>query len=206
MLSAKTDLFDRTPDTAKLTPLKLEKKVLLNWLNSHSNIRLSPQTEKLLIVLYESKSGVVSAAEIRRRLRAEATNAVPVELEKPVRNLNNMLSLCFNLDKGAPPLVQSSYVGAAKAYKLDFSRLQMLIFESDIPPWCKKIPTGGDGEFKLLWLHALDTFGSSARATEWFQTACGDLENRAPIDLLSDNSGKQEVDRILGCIDHGMIA
>lgn len=197
MLSAKTDLFDRIPATAKLTPLKLEKKVLLNWLNSHANTRLSTQTEKLLISLCQSKSGVVSVAEIRRRLSAENRNAVTVEsegkyLEKPVRELNNMLSLYFNLDRSARPLVESSSVGTAKGYKLDVTRLQQLILETGIP--------------KLLWRHALDTFGSSERAMEWFQTACGDLDNRAPIAVLDAHGGKQEVERILGCIDHGMIA
>jgi len=57
-----------------------------------------------------------------------------------------------------------------------------------------------------LWAHALRTFGSSSQASAWFQSECGSLSNRTPIDVLGDRGGEQEVDRILGCIDFGMIA
>jgi uncharacterized protein (DUF2384 family) len=59
---------------------------------------------------------------------------------------------------------------------------------------------------KPLWAHALRTFGSASLATEWFLTRCGALDNRSPIETVRDEDGRQEVDRILGCIDHGMIA
>jgi transcriptional regulator with PAS, ATPase and Fis domain len=59
---------------------------------------------------------------------------------------------------------------------------------------------------KSLWVHALKTFGSAPLATEWFLAECGALNNRAPIDAVRGEDGRQEVGRILGCIDYGMIA
>lgn len=59
---------------------------------------------------------------------------------------------------------------------------------------------------KSLWAHALKTFGSASLATEWFSARCGALGNRAPIDTISYKNGRAEIDRILGCIDYGMIA
>jgi DNA-binding NtrC family response regulator len=59
---------------------------------------------------------------------------------------------------------------------------------------------------KPLWAHALETFGSTTLAMEWFFADCGALDNRTPIDSIHGDRGIHEVDRILGCIDHGMIA
>ena len=59
---------------------------------------------------------------------------------------------------------------------------------------------------KPLWSHALKTFGSASLAREWFSTACGALDNRAPVNVLKREGGAREIDRILGCIDYGMIA
>jgi DNA-binding NtrC family response regulator len=57
-----------------------------------------------------------------------------------------------------------------------------------------------------LWAHALQTFGSAALAMEWFLAECGALDNQTPIDIVRGEGGMREVDRILGCIDYGMIA
>jgi DNA-binding NtrC family response regulator len=59
---------------------------------------------------------------------------------------------------------------------------------------------------KRLWEHAIRTFGSALLAKEWFGAECGALDNRPPIDVVPSEAGRREVDRILGCIDHGMIA
>lgn len=57
-----------------------------------------------------------------------------------------------------------------------------------------------------IWDHAVDTFGSDFSAAEWMLAECGALDNRHPIVILRDEAGMLEVDRILGCIDYGMIA
>ncbi len=59
---------------------------------------------------------------------------------------------------------------------------------------------------EFVWAHALKTFGSASLATDWFLTECGALGNRAPIETMNDDGGGREIDRILGCIDYGMIA
>jgi len=59
---------------------------------------------------------------------------------------------------------------------------------------------------KSLWEHAIKTFGSASLAMEWFGAECGALNNRSPIDVIPGEDGRREVDRILGCIDYGMIA
>jgi uncharacterized protein (DUF2384 family) len=59
---------------------------------------------------------------------------------------------------------------------------------------------------EFVWAHALRTFGSASLAAEWFEAECGALGNRSPIDTMNDDGGGREVDRILGCIDYGMIA
>jgi len=58
---------------------------------------------------------------------------------------------------------------------------------------------------KALWAHALETFGSASLASDWFIAECGALQNRPPIDIVGDLGGSQEIDRILGCLDYGMI-
>ena len=59
---------------------------------------------------------------------------------------------------------------------------------------------------ELLWAHALKTFGSASLAVDWFVAECGALGNRSPIDTMNDDGGGHEIDRILGCIDYGMLA
>jgi uncharacterized protein (DUF2384 family) len=56
-----------------------------------------------------------------------------------------------------------------------------------------------------LMAHAVDTFGSERKALNWFSVECGDLKNQSPLSvILSGNHS--EVERILDCIDHGMLA
>src|ERR1700680_308012 len=78
--------------------------------------------------------------------------------------------------------------------------------EKGRPPDRSKIERGNPQVPKSLWAHALKTFGSASLATEWFLAECGALDNRAPIDSITREDGTREVDRILGCIDYGMIA
>jgi len=59
---------------------------------------------------------------------------------------------------------------------------------------------------EFVWAHALRTFGSASLAADWFVAECGALGNRPPIDTMNDDGGGREIDRILGCIDYGMIA
>lgn len=53
--------------------------------------------------------------------------------------------------------------------------------------------------------HAIETFGNDG-AILWLNSGCGALNNCRPVDLLATPEGEEEVDRILTCIDHGMIA
>ena len=59
---------------------------------------------------------------------------------------------------------------------------------------------------ELVWAHAHRTFGSASLAAEWFLAECGALGNRPPVDTIGDDGGALEIERILGCIDYGMIA
>lgn len=76
--------------------------------------------------------------------------------------------------------------------------------------WIDPIEAGSAGKTgkapsPALLAHASETFGSEAAAWEWLKMTCGAMQNRSPWDLIQqDNEG--EVDRILHCIDHGMIA
>ena len=56
-----------------------------------------------------------------------------------------------------------------------------------------------------LLAHASETFGSDAAAWDWLKMTCGAMQNRSPWDLIQKDN-EREVDRILNCIDHGMIA
>jgi uncharacterized protein (DUF2384 family) len=56
-----------------------------------------------------------------------------------------------------------------------------------------------------LLAHAVDTFGSERIALRWLSSECGALNNQTPLQVIRDGN-EAEVERILGCIDHGMIA
>jgi uncharacterized protein (DUF2384 family) len=54
--------------------------------------------------------------------------------------------------------------------------------------------------------HAIETFGSEKAAEEWLTSECGALNNQTPLDFIRMTGNHAEVERILGCIDYGMIA
>lgn len=119
------------------------------------------------------------------------------ELESCIRHMASVSTGQVLDTKDFPPDIQHflSTIGGTSLFggtrnPLDFSTFDRL---------SRQIP-------KSLWAHALQTFGSASLATEWFLAACGALDNRAPIDAIRSEDGRQEVDRVLGCIDYGMIA
>lgn len=57
-----------------------------------------------------------------------------------------------------------------------------------------------------LMSHAIETFGSEEAAAEWMSIECGALNNESPANFIHKTGNLAEVDRILGCIDYGMIA
>ena len=52
--------------------------------------------------------------------------------------------------------------------------------------------------------HLVDTFGSAETASVWLTEICPALGVR-PIDLMDDEKGRQTVNDLLVCIDHGTI-
>ncbi len=54
--------------------------------------------------------------------------------------------------------------------------------------------------------HASETFGSKRVAAEWFHIECGALNNETPAAFLKKTGNVAEIERILNCIDYGMIA
>ena len=56
-----------------------------------------------------------------------------------------------------------------------------------------------------LLAHAVETFGSRRAALEWFSSECGALRNQTPFEAIRAGHGS-EVERILACIDYGMLA
>ena len=58
---------------------------------------------------------------------------------------------------------------------------------------------------KLL-IHAAETFGSEQSARRWLMSECGALDNRTPLQFIEDAGDDTRVERVLDCIDYGMIA
>lgn len=58
---------------------------------------------------------------------------------------------------------------------------------------------------KIVIDHAVETFGSERIARNWLSGACGALNNRTPLQVIQ-GEGEAEVERILDCIDYGMLA
>jgi hypothetical protein len=56
-----------------------------------------------------------------------------------------------------------------------------------------------------LVAHALETFGPERTARKWLSSECGDLNNQTPLQAIRAGN-EAEVERILGCIDYGMLA
>jgi hypothetical protein len=67
-------------------------------------------------------------------------------------------------------------------------------------------PRVPDGISRNLFSHAVDTFGSARVALRWLTSDCGALNNRSPFDVILNDSNEPEVERILDCIDYGMLA
>lgn len=57
-----------------------------------------------------------------------------------------------------------------------------------------------------LIAHAVEVFGSEATAHIWLSSECGSLNNRTPLQVIQTDGNESEVERVLGCIDYGMIA
>ncbi len=57
-----------------------------------------------------------------------------------------------------------------------------------------------------LMKHATETFGSEEVALEWLSIECGALNNETPAGFIKKTGNEAEVERILNCIDYGMIA
>ena len=57
-----------------------------------------------------------------------------------------------------------------------------------------------------LLAHAVATFGSERAAQAWLSSECGALNNRTPLGVIRADGTEAEVERILDCIDYGMLA
>lgn len=57
-----------------------------------------------------------------------------------------------------------------------------------------------------LIAHAVETFGSDEAARAWLSSDCGALNNRTPLEVIQSDRNEAEVERILDCIDYGMLA
>ncbi len=53
---------------------------------------------------------------------------------------------------------------------------------------------------------ATNTFGSQERALAWLKRPSDPLNNRTPQSLLTTDEGLQQVEQLLGQIDHGIAA
>lgn len=59
---------------------------------------------------------------------------------------------------------------------------------------------------EALMVHATETFGDTQKARSWMATPNRALGNRRPVDLIGSDEGCQQVDEILGRIDHGIFS
>lgn len=57
-----------------------------------------------------------------------------------------------------------------------------------------------------LAAHAVSTFGEEEKAAAWLRRPNRALKGEAPIHLLDTDAGTQEIDDILGRIEHGIVA
>jgi len=64
----------------------------------------------------------------------------------------------------------------------------------------------GDAMSASLLGHAVETFGTEQTARKWLSSECGALGNRTPLQMIQGEDNEAEVDRILDCIDYGMLA
>jgi uncharacterized protein (DUF2384 family) len=57
-----------------------------------------------------------------------------------------------------------------------------------------------------LIAHTVETFGSDGVARIWLASECGALNNRTPLEVIQSDGDEVEVERVLDCIDYGMLA
>jgi hypothetical protein len=76
----------------------------------------------------------------------------------------------------------------------------------DMPAKCKQSPTAEAERHPKLMEHAIETFGSKEVARQWLSSQCGVLNNESPNNFIIRTGNVAEIDRILTCIDYGMIA
>jgi len=57
-----------------------------------------------------------------------------------------------------------------------------------------------------LLAHAVATFVSERAAQAWLSSECGALHNQTPLGVIRVDGNEAEVERILDCIDYGMLA
>ena len=55
-----------------------------------------------------------------------------------------------------------------------------------------------------VWAHAIEVFGSPPRAAEWMRRPNRALRQAAPLSLLDTDIGAEQVDDVLGRIEHGI--
>ena len=79
-------------------------------------------------------------------------------------------------------------------------------FRFAVPTLLSAQNMGPETKFQELSIlkRAVQTFGSHGDAVRWLLDDCPALNGR-PIDLVIDSRGVQNVENVLGCIDHGMI-
>jgi len=78
--------------------------------------------------------------------------------------------------------------------------------ETALPKLAQKPGAAEAQQYSKLMEHAIDTFGSEETAREWLSIPCGDLHYQSPNEFIRGTGNIAEVDRILTCIDYGMIA
>ncbi|HEX8241841.1 MAG TPA: MbcA/ParS/Xre antitoxin family protein [Longimicrobium sp.] len=54
--------------------------------------------------------------------------------------------------------------------------------------------------------HAIETFGSRAKAEQWLRRPNRALGNDKPEDLLEQEEGVVRLEKVLGRIDHGLFS
>jgi uncharacterized protein (DUF2384 family) len=77
---------------------------------------------------------------------------------------------------------------------------------ADVVEKIREVSTQHSRQLSHLMAHAIETFGSEEAAEEWMSIECGALNNESPANFIRKTGNLGEVDRILGCIDYGMIA
>ena len=73
--------------------------------------------------------------------------------------------------------------------------------------WTDSHKTKSDKDLSAsLLAHVVETFGTEQTARRWLISECGALNNRTPLHVIEDTGDYTTVERVLDCIDYGMIA